>query len=305
MGHRNPLLWLLCIGLCASALANDAPGMVRVAIERKVGYVLGDLIPYDVLVTVDSSWTLRKSSLPSPGKPDYWLDLRSVDADAIRLEGQRTYRIHLVYQVFYAPLEARKRDLPGFLLDFDKPGGVVEVTVPALVVTLSPLREVATGTGDPEANVALEPDHNTPMLPLRGPIMWLCVSGVATLLLLMLMAWQRGIGPFARRAGAPFGRAERTLRKSRLSDAQSYAAGLLTLHRAFDHAAGWHVFADDLPRFLHEQPRFAPASAQIGQFFAASRLCFFGESPTRAIAQWPASMLSSLAKHLAELERLL
>jgi mxaA protein len=286
-----------------STLAADQPGTVRLAIARKVGYVIGDLIPYDVIVTVDPSWTLRRSSLPGAGRPEYWLDLRSVEVSESHTPTARVYQIRLIYQMFYAAIEARKRDLPGFVLTFDRNGPAASIAVPALTITVSPLREVATGTGDPEENVALEPDFPPPPVSLRGPIIAIAAAAILSIAMLVFLAWQRALGPFAKRAGVPFSRAERVLRKADPSNPDNYADGLLTLHRAFDTTAGWHVFADDLPRFLTQHARFAAARAEIANFFAASRVRFFGDDPARARSEFSADALARLAKHLAVLER--
>ncbi len=307
MDWRFRLVVFVCLSLCAGvdafAVTQPAPGTVQFEIQRRVGYVIGDLIPYDVLVTVDPSWTLRRSSLPAPGYSQYWLDLRTVDVDDARVSGNRRYRINLVYQIFYAPIEARKRALPGFTLTFDHGGTTSEITVPALSITMSPLREVASGAGDTTDNLALVGDRAPRTKPLLQPLLATVIAATLSLLFLAIVCWKRAWWPFARRPDTPFTQAARLVRKSDLTDSRGYGAALLALHRAIDSTAGWHVFADDLQKFLAQQPRFAAAGLQIAEFFAASRRRFFGDDSTQAEADLPGPALVNLSERLADLER--
>jgi mxaA protein len=300
---RSLLVIAVCSGLPGPALALADLPSVNLVVARRVGYVIGDVIPYDVIVTVDRTWVLKSSSLPAPGLPEYWLELRKVAVDESRTASTRVYRIHLVYQSFYAPLEARARELPEFVLEFDHPGGTSDLKVPALTVTMSPLREVATGTGDPEENVALLPDRTASGSSLRLPAIGLASSSMCCLCAGLLLSWQRGAWPFVSRARRPFGRVARTLRGAATVDEQRYAAALRSIHRAFDSWASWRVMADDQARLLAQCPQFAPAAAQIGGFFELSRDWFFGDDASRASHAWPAPALYQFVCRLAALER--
>jgi mxaA protein len=297
------LLALLWLDTMAQVPPSGPIGTVRIEIARKVGYVIGDLIPYDAVVTVDPSWTLRDSSLPSPGRPQYWLELRKVESSMARSPAGRVYRIHLLYQSFYAPLEARKRDLPGFALTFEHRGGSSEIAVPAVTVTMAPLREVATGTGDPEENVALEPDRLPAPVSLQAPATGIAVASSASLFLYLIVAWQQARWPFSQRPARPFARSARALRLAGTDEPAKYAAALLSLHRAFDTAAGWRVFAEDQARFLAQLPQFVAGAGEIARFFEASRYCFFGGDVARASTALPPEALPGLAHRLAVLER--
>jgi mxaA protein len=298
-------LVLAVMGIVAAADSPPAAptGSVRIEIARKVGYVIGDLVPYVTLVTVDRSWTLRESSLPSPGRPEYWLELRQVDVSHSDSSRTRVYRIHLVYQTFYAPLEARVRSMPGFTLSFQHAGATSDIAVPPLPVTMSPLREVATGTGDPEENVALEPDRPPPDVSLHAPTTGIALALALSLLAGLLLAWQQARWPFRGHLDRPFTQSERELRARGIGDAEKYAAGLLSIHRGFDGAAGWRVFAEDQNRFLGQFPRYGDLQAEIARFFEASRYCFFGGDGARAAAVLPPDALRQLARRLSALER--
>jgi mxaA protein len=300
---RSLFLVLAVIGAAAWAPATEQTGAVKLFAARRFGYFIGDLIRYDAVVTVDPSWTLRTSSLPTPGRSEYWLELRKVDVEESRAPAQHVYRIHLLYQIFYAPIEARARELPGFVLSFEHQARSAEVGVPALTVTMSPLREVATGTGDPEQNVALAPDRGAALSSLRRPAALASVASALSVGLCLLVTWQRAAWPFARRRERPFARVAHALRAGDTDNPRKYAAALLSIHRAFDATAGWRVFGDDQARFFVQHPRFAAAAAEIGSFFEASRSCFFGGDEARALVQVPPQALRRLARHLAALER--
>jgi mxaA protein len=124
-----------------------------------------------------------------------------------------------------------------------------------------------------------------------------------SLILLLFVAWQRALWPFAARPARPFARSARALRSAMSEDPAKYVAALLALHRAFDTAAGWRVFADDQTRFLTQFPQFADAAADIAHFFEASRYCFFGSDGALASAALPPEALRKVANRLAALER--
>jgi mxaA protein len=295
--------WLQSLAGAAAQNATPEIGSVRLDIERRVGYLLGDLIPYDAVVTVDRSWRLRDSSLPTPGHSEYWLELRRVSLDQEQGPRARTYRIHMLYQSFYAPLEARTRDLPGFSLTFDHDNDTTTLAVPALTITMSPLREVMTGTGDPEENVKPNPDHAPGLEPLRAAALGIVVSTIVVLAGLIGFAWQRGLGPFNRIVRRPFGSLARSLSRGRGHDPAQYGGALRSMHRAFDATAGWRVFSEDQDRFLQQWPRYRAADTEIGNFFAASRSFFFGSDASRANSELPQERLERLARKLAILER--
>lgn len=293
---------LLLILMLANALpcaAAELSPTVRLSIPRKVGYVVGDLIQYDALLDVDPSWRLRASSLPTPGLSQYWLELRKVDVEESRDAAMRSYRVHLVYQTFYAPIEARTRALPELSLEFERPGGSTVLPIPSLTITMSPLREVSTGTGDPEQNVALEPDRAPQQRSLRAPALGAAAGLVFSLCLYLAAAWQRAAWPFSRQPRRPFARLARTVRAQ---NSREYGDVLLAIHRAFDAAAGWRVFADDRARFLAQHPAFGGAAPEIESFFEASRHHFFGDDAAPGAVELSPDELRGFIFHMAALE---
>ena len=279
------------------------PATVHLEIERKVGYLLGDLIAYDAVVDVDRTWRLRDSSLPTPGHSEYWLELRHVSVDHAGSGSRQSYRVHLLYQTFYAPIEARTRVIPGFPLLFEHDGRTSTLTVPSLTITMSPLREVVSGTGDPEENVKPNSDRAPALESLRPALFAVTLSLSVVLFGVLSLAWQRALWPFGTTVGRPFSQLRRTLSRTPGGDPGSYANALRALHRAFDATAGWRVFAEDQARFLGQWPRFRSAEEEISGFFTASRLFFFRNDFKRASGMFGVDRLRHLARRLATLER--
>lgn len=289
------------LALCGTARAEL--GEPEVSIARNFGYVIGDLVPYDVDLRVDRSWRLQRASIPTPGAPLYWLELRRVDVAESEEADARRYRLHLVYQVFYAPIEARTRQLPGFALGFDHDGSASEIAVPPLTITMSPLREVATGTDQGQGGVSIQADRATPRLSLRAPSLLAAGAAAVGLAALAVLARQRAWWPFARRGGRAFAAAARALQSRDWDRHGTYDGALRLLHRAFDATAGYRLVAGDRARFLAEHARFAAADDEIARFFSASRRLFFGEDEAGARAELAPDALRRLARRLAALER--
>lgn len=291
------LLAMLLVFTGTSATA--AIGDIQLKIERDVGYMIGDLVPYEIDITVYPSWTLQESSLPTPGNPLYWLELRRVDVRRADAADGRHYHLMLVYQTFYAPIEARTRELPGFPLAFSDGDESHTLSVPPLTITMSPLREVAAAEGG--HGPRLQPDRPPLRLSLAGPLSLAATGAFALALSLLWLAHQHAWWPFALRAGRPFAQAARALRKG--SAQHAYADALLQLHRAFDDTAGYRVLADDQERFLEQHGYFVPARPQIDAFFRASRRQFFAEDEAAARGELDADRVADLARSLARLER--
>lgn len=268
--------------------------------ERKVGYFLGDLVRDEVDVAVDAGWALQAASLPEPGRPVYWLDLRRVDVETDAAARAVRYRLRLLYQTFYAPLEARALTLPGFELTFERGGETVAADVPPQPITMSPLREIVSPEGKLRRELTLQPDRSAPRLRLGPAALAVASTAAFAMVSALLLAWQRGVWPFGTRTQRPFERARRAVRTS---GGAAYANALLILHRAFDAVAGYRVLADDQERFLAEHARYASAADDIRRFFAASRLIFFGEDEMRARQILPPAALGNLVRRLAAAER--
>ncbi|MFY9292654.1 MAG: nonribosomal peptide synthetase MxaA [Methylorubrum rhodinum] len=297
--------------LVALLLATPALAQVRgveLRVPRAFGYFLGDLVQVQADIRVDPGFTVQRPSLPKPGPVTYWLDLRAVTVEE-RREGDATLiRLRLTYQDFYAALDSRTLDVPGFAVTIQSDGKEGLTTaiaqVPAWKIGVSPLREVQPERRDDPAEYLL-PDGRAPRLdPQPATATALTLLALAALALVPL-ARDRAWGPFAPRRGRPFALGLKALRrakrKARGDDLTREA--FLVLHRALDATAGRRVLADDLPLFLAGHPAFRGQEEGLRKFFAASRQAFFGRETEAAARDFPLSDVEALLGRLAAAER--
>ncbi|MFG5120443.1 nonribosomal peptide synthetase MxaA [Methylorubrum sp. POS3] len=303
----------LLLALLLSAVSAVMPALAQVRgvelrVPRAFGYFLGDLVPVQADIRVDPGFTLQRPSLPKPGPVTYWLDLRSVAVEE-RREGDATLiRLRLTYQSFYAALDSRTLEVPGFPVTIQSDGqeGLTTATVqvPAWKLGVSPLREVQPERRDDPAEYLL-PDGRAPRLdPTPATAAALTLLALAALALVPL-ARDRAWGIFAPRRGRPFAlglKALRRMRRKTAGDARDREA-LLVLHRAVDATAGRRVLADDLPLFLDRHPAFRGQADDLARFFAASRRAFFGRETEAAARTLPLPEIETLLARLAAAER--
>ncbi len=309
---------------------------IRASQPRDFGYFPGDVITREIYVAVDDAYHLQDASVPRKGALNYWLDLRSVKVKSDEAAGERRYLITLTYQTFYVPLEVKRRDLPGFALQFAPgdtedgadidteapadagPAGeeaanevsprdeaMATAHIPSWTFLMSPLREIQTPE-PPEGPVGfLKPDRAPQPLDLGRLTLLFAVSGLAAALFLVLLAHHYAWGPFRSRPARPFTVASRTVKaKARgRGDDQAYTEALLALHRAFDETAGHRVFAEDAAGFLEQNATFKPHADEISRFYEASRLAFFKGDVAAARAVMSLPDLAALAGKLGAAER--
>lgn len=302
--NRHALIVLLALSGAAEAQVRA----VEIRTPRPFGYFLGDLVQAQVDIVVEPGFALQPASLPRRGPLTYWLDLRDLAVTESPSGDARRVRLALTYQNFYAALDARALEIPGFTVSFvsesDHGATTAKAEVPAWSFNVSPLREVLPpAREDPRGY--MRPDGQVgpgdPRLLLMG------AAGSATLALLALagLARDRTWWPFGARRGRPFGVAARRIRRlARGPEGVSdHGQALLTLHHALDETAGQRVLADDLDDFLARHPAYRDHGAGLARFFDASRLTFFGPGPEAGHAALPVRDLDALAGSLARTER--
>ncbi|ODA66663.1 MxaA protein [Methyloligella halotolerans] len=316
------LMLLVIAGMAAPPIAVHAEegvsGVVhaiRDSHPRDFGYFPGDTITREIYLAIDDGYHLQDASVPAEGALNYWLDLRQVKVKSDEDGGERRYLITLTYQTFYVPLEVKRRNLPGFTLQFaptgaeqggeEDDGSMATAHIPQWSFLMSPLREIQTAE-PPEGPVGfLKPDRAPQLLKIKRITILLAISAIAVALFLVLLAHHYAWGPFRQRAARPFTVAARQIgsRKRHADDPEAYRGALLDLHRAFDATAGHRVFAEDAPGFLAEHPGFQSRQAEVGRFYGASRLAFFKSDLEAARSAMPLRDLSSLASQLGAMER--
>ncbi|SDA33754.1 mxaA protein [Methylobacterium sp. UNC378MF] len=319
MGARVPALPLagLLAGLLAGVLAAPlalTPGTaaaqvrsVEVRSPRPFGIFLGDLVEAQVEILADPDFRLQRATLPQPGPVTYWLDLRAVAVDEAPVAGARRVRLRLTYQSFYAALDARTLEVPGFPLTLASEAATglttAAVQVPVWSLGVSPLREVQPQRREDPAEY-LRPDGSGGRIDPGPDVAAAAGLGALAGLAALALAHDRAWGPFRQRPGRPFAAALRALRRQTGAEPdQAYRAALLALHRGLDETDGRRVLADDLGAFLARHGAFRGQAAGLARFFEASRLAFFGGRLPAARAAWPLSEAEALLARLAAAER--
>ncbi len=311
-------MMFLFLSAGSSFAAIDA---VNVYEPRNFGYFIGDTIERKVEVVTSGSTELFTAALPRPGALTYWLDLIAVSHADREEGGRRIYDISLKYQIFYSALEATDLDIPAFPLKFKNPNSVppdgstpsdasgagnYTASVPAFRLVLSPLRDIVLDDLMPEKTKeisdVLRPDAIPQEIGIAPKERTLGASIAVLTICGALLLWHYALWPFGKRQGRPFTQADRQIRLIGGSQAP-YREALLTLHRAFDEAAGRRVFAGDVSSFLTSHRRFANLAPRLREFFESSQLYFFSDDRQTAERRFPIEDVRDLAADLAREER--
>ena len=273
---------------------------VEVRVPRGFGYFLGDLLQARIDIALEPGITVQQASLPRPGPITYWLDLRDVAVE--RVAGG--LRLRLTYQIFYAALDARRVEVPGFTVALadETPGGTTTALaeIPAWTVGVSPLREIQPERRDDPVDY-LQPDGRAHRLDPDAAVTAALVFAGLALPALALLAWDRAW--LGRRRGRPFARTARRLRRLPGTEEDGYREALRLIHRGLDETDGRRLLADDLPAFLDRHPAFRTERQALAHFFDASRRAFFGRQVSAAREAWPWPALQTAVRRLAAAER--
>ncbi|WP_077033150.1 hypothetical protein [Pelomonas sp. KK5] len=254
---------LLLLALCAApADAQEA----SVAEPRAFGYLLGDRIERDVLVTVPAGLVLDEASLPRTGQRGPALELQQLRRQAL---GGGRLSLHFVYQLMRSPAQTEVLEIAPITLRFTGEAAKRELRIDAWPVTVSPLTPAdpspRTGLGE------LRPDQPPPPLDTQPVRRRLALEAGVALLLLGWLAYVWLLLPWWARRHRPFGRAWLALRA-----APGRHAAFQHLHQALNATAGEVLFTEGIERFLGAHPRFRNFNIELQEFFERSRQEFFG-----------------------------
>jgi mxaA protein len=294
-----PRLLILVVAIiwAGPALSDD----LRVIDPRPFGYFLGDTLTRTFEIDRKDGETIVSATLPPTGPATYWLEVRKVESESHRA----VHRISIEYQIFYAAIDPRKLDIPGHTIALQVGDAQRTVNIPALGITVSPLREIFPDQERAKEANLLRPD----VLPRLAPLNTVRAAAIGSLIValagMLLLAHHRAWGPFRQAAARPFTRAEYDIARlfKDLPEPDAYRGALTALHRAFDERAGRRVFADDVQRFLVDGAEHGELRDAIQDFFEASRDVFFAGDLKSGTTVLPPGQLQELARELAIRER--
>jgi mxaA protein len=294
---RRILATAVVIIWTGSAIADD----VRIIEPRPFGYFLGDTLTRTFEIDRKDGETIVAATLPPTGQAAYWLEIRKVDSAS----SGALHRISIDYQIFYAAIDPRKLEIPGYTIALQAGDVQRTVPIPPMAVTVSPLREIFPDQERAKEANLLRPDVVPRLAPLN-PVRSAAIGSAALALAgLLLLARHRAWGPFRQVAARPFTRAQYEIARlfKHHPEHEAYSRALTVLHRAFDERAGRRVLADDVPQYLADHREYSNLQETIEDFFEASRAVFFAGDDMGAAAALPPSKLTELAGELARRER--
>jgi len=293
------LIFIGCLPLFGHA-AQAPIERFEILTPRPFGYLIGDLIYHEIQLEVRKPYALQKSSVPSAGNLNYWLELRRVALEETERQTINRYRILLTYQTFYAPVEVKALSIPAFQLLVNGSDQSLSLPVPAWEFTMSALRELEIRIEG--GREYMRPDAKPRPLDVHAQKSRLLVFTAASAATLLYTLWRYGQWPGRRRK--PFARAARELRDlgRKPGDRIGYQQALRRVHHAFNQSAGAPVFAHDLERFLREHPTFLPLKAEITVFFDCSQRIFFAAGDLE-MDDYPWQALERFCRRCQECER--
>jgi len=296
------------VGAAEDAQKESASELPRVELRmpRAFGHHIGDLLVQRLTVDVPAGYVLQRGSLPTLGNFEYWLELRKLAiaeapaADADR----RRYALTLTWQIFYAPLDVRSLRLPGFPLRFTRDAAALTARVPAWEFTVSPIKQIVSrGVAQGESDEVFSmPDAAPRLLATTASLQRIGLLAAVTLIWFGWMSWH--FGWWRARGQSPFGVGLRAVARLRgTGDLDAYREALRRVHRALDATYGRALFADELPAFLAQRPRFVAQRAALERFFAQSRAIFFGDGRAAGDLRPRFDELLALLRECRRLER--
>jgi mxaA protein len=292
----------LVLALLFPPVLSRAQTIVEIEViePRTFGYVVGDTIRREVLLTLQSDYRLDRASLPEGGRLDRWLEL--ADPELRTESGWRGRRYHLIltYRLRSAPPAVETISIPQEnlrIVSGRTPDGRLAQTtlIPALRISVAPV--TAAGDTHDLTGSSLQDDRAPVPISVEPRQRRLAWTSAALLVLLMLATCRRGVRAFVERRKLPFAMAVRELRRlhSRSGAAASVgasaapglaaggaaqdAARLRIVHEAINRTAGRTIFAHNLDDFLAAHSEYAGLRDDFDRLFVASDHLFFNVGP--------------------------
>lgn len=290
------LIFLLGVFIsgCSGSLQQSV-SRFELLTPKPFGYVIGDEISHRIVVETRPNIELKENSLPKRGELNRWLTVNAVEFEQAETGGGLRYTVDIRYQVFYAPLEVKMLEIPGFSLQFKQGAQTIEQAVPTWHFTISPLRELAVRKD--EGGEYMRPDAE-PVRITGGAIRQrLYLSLLVFLVAAAYLSYLFGYWPALSRRSI-FKRAERRLMRLPEHD---IASSLTVLHQAFNTLNRKPLFKHRLNEFYRHSPDYRKLADELSWFFEVSNLYFFGGRTEIGDAEF--SRLRKLCHLCREVER--
>ncbi len=285
---------ILLLGSCSSSFTEPVLSF-QVQTPRPFGYVIGDEIKQRILVEVRQGMELQYNSIPSKGSINRWLNLNKVKINKVEGKAGQVYQIDLSYQLFYAPLEVKSLDLPGFILQFRQFGKNVEQAVPVWHFTAAPLRELAIRQKD--GKEYMRPDLIAPFVDNSPVITRLILSLSLVVAVGAYLAWLYGLLTFLPKYQI-FKKPARQLARLPVENIESR---LNIMHHALNKLNGKPLFKHKVSEFYQRFPRYQQLNIELDWFFNRSNQHFF--SADNVGDKSDAEKIRTLCLHCLEIER--
>ncbi len=263
------LLLTLLLSSCASSISEPVHWF-KVQTPRPFGYVIGDEITQRILVEVRQGLELQYSSLPAKGSINRWLNLNKVKINKTKDSEGIHYQIDLTYQIFYAPLEVKMLDLPGFTLQFRQFGNTVTKEVPVWYFTTAPLRELVIRRD--KGIEYMRPDQPAPFIDNASVTTRLILFLTIACSMAAYLAWLYGLLSFLPKYQI-FKKPTQQLTKLTEGDEEKM---LTIFHRALNRLNGKPFFKHHSHSFYQQFPRYKQLQGELDWFFDYSNDYFFG-----------------------------
>ena len=264
------------LGLLFCIAANAAAEVdITARNPRPFGYVVGDTLEQELILTVTGGQTLDEKKLPKPVRLNTWLELRSVNVTEIARTAGKIYRVKLLYQFPNAPIEVQVVELPAQRFLFSKADKLIEAKSTEWPVTIGPItpEEVLARDG----LEAMRPDVVPQGIDTTGFRHRLIAYGMALISLILFWCYRYFGIPYLATQRRPFTRAYRELdRLAKRPSAVAFSQALEHLHQALNETAGRSLFVENIERFLAHRPIQSDLATMTRQFFQLSRDEFFG-----------------------------
>lgn len=258
---------IFLIMICSlHTVAAEKPYDIRVIDpERRIAYVVGDIINRTIELDVKQPSDLLARSLPAKGLKRKGIELREVRLHQRKKSESTHYELVLSYQVFTRDVVARKVELPAETLQISTVGKPVAVHIPGWQFTLSPLANY----GETYIEKEMSP-YRAPSLsqdPLLEPILMasfgmMLVAVIGLTYLHADEAWFPGMG-------GPF--AISYIRIANLPDTtENLILAATSIHEALNQTLGENVFSHNLEKLFQNKPALKSLETEITDFFALS-----------------------------------